>query len=115
MASVRCVIYALNVGIMSSFIVLIRKWFFELVWRALRVRAPCDPSWDSWINWCCKISSGKTQLARSKRRLIARTVYEIWGERNRRIFRKELLEPEVLARKILHSSFEELGPVEDEE
>ncbi|GAB2279431.1 hypothetical protein Dimus_014071 [Dionaea muscipula] len=47
-------------------------------------------SWDSWKEWFIKVTRGKTAKAAGRRGLLVATMYELWRERNNRIFNQGL-------------------------
>lgn len=48
-------------------------------------------------------------LARRKREMIAMLVYDLWSERNHRIFKNELLNPSDLFRRLQYTKEEMQG------
>ncbi|GAB2291021.1 hypothetical protein Dimus_025277, partial [Dionaea muscipula] len=56
-----------------------------------------------WRNWMVKVSRGKTEVARARRKWLAAVVYGIWQECNSRIFRGCAMQAMAVARRIANS------------
>ncbi|GAB2224182.1 hypothetical protein Drorol1_Dr00004932 [Drosera rotundifolia] len=54
-----------------------------------------------YVLWFVKVSVGKTRLSCQRRKLAACMMYEIWAERNRRIFRHGCMQAQAIVTKIL--------------
>ncbi|KAL9274846.1 hypothetical protein AKJ16_DCAP16258 [Drosera capensis] len=66
----------------------------------LKMKMKGSLTWDEWIWWWYRISKGKTQMARGRRRGLAAIISEIWKERNAREFRKDTRKVEEIVANI---------------
>ncbi|GAB2300348.1 hypothetical protein Dimus_038612 [Dionaea muscipula] len=71
------------------------------VLRGLRMRW-VGSQWEDLWTWLLKISKGKIGMAKARRSLAAALVYEVWRERNFRIFRNLISSPDSVTRRILY-------------
>ncbi|GAB2229595.1 hypothetical protein Droror1_Dr00013842 [Drosera rotundifolia] len=77
------------------------KLVCSLIWPLLKLQSPVRYSWEMWLRWFRKISAGKTELSKRRRKILhGALVYEICSERNRRIFRSEAHPAQDIAKRI---------------
>lgn len=49
--------------------------------------------WQDWIAWCLNVTKGRSATARERRRVLNAMIYELWSERNQRVFEKKASNP----------------------
>lgn len=79
--------------------------FPATVWRGVLAKVGIrriPKQWSTELNWIRKKATGRSQNARLLRSLLAATIYQLWSERNARLFHHGASAQEEICNKILY-------------
>ncbi|KAH0724829.1 hypothetical protein KY284_000694 [Solanum tuberosum] len=77
-------------------------WSRLLQWQGINRVAM---NWKDELNWACAYANGNGQTSTIFRMTFAAAVYQVWIERNQKIFQAKHCEPKMVVRRIVQDIF----------